>query len=51
MPDNGWCIQQVILLDELGLQCWSNEESAHYFGYDILDATHWSLLNEPSINN
>lgn len=51
IPTNGgWCIQQVVLSDGLGLQCWSEEEGAHYFGYDILDVTHWSLINEPSIN-
>lgn len=45
--DKGWCIQQVVLVDEVGLQCWSDEEGAHYFGWSIIDVSHWMPLKPP----
>lgn len=48
VPTNkGWCIQQVVLVDGVGLQCWSDDEGPTYFGWDIMDVTHWFKPTEP----
>jgi len=42
----GWIIQQVILTDELGLQCYT-DDGGTYFGWDITDVTHWFKPQQP----
>lgn len=48
--DKGWCIQQVILVDEVGLRCYidENSDSDDYFGWEITDVTHWFKPVEPT---
>jgi len=47
VPTNqGWCIQQVVLTDEIGLECHGDDENT-YFGWDILDVTHWMKIEPP----
>ena len=48
VPTNkGWCIQQVILTDEIGLQCYTDDDGGTYFGWDITDVTHWFKPEAP----
>ena len=49
VPTNsGWCMQQVVLTDEIGLECWTDDDGASYFGWEIIDVTHWYKLVPPT---
>jgi len=45
--NNGWCIEQVVLTDGVGLQSYTDDEGPMYFGWDITDVTHWMKLEHP----
>lgn len=45
--NKGWCIQQVVLTDQIGLECWSDGETS-YFGWDITDVAYWMELTPPN---
>ena len=48
VPTNkGWCIQQVILTDGVGLQCYTDDDGGTYFGWDVTDVTHWFKTENP----
>lgn len=47
VPTNkGWYMQLVILTDEIGLQCCSDDGST-YFGWEMTDVTHWFKPEPP----
>ena len=46
--NRGWCMQQVVLTDQIGLECWTDEDGGSYFGWDIEDVTHWFKLVAPT---
>lgn len=45
--NKGWCMQQVVLIDEIGLQCYTDDDGYTYFGWEITDVTHWCKLTPP----
>lgn len=47
--NNGYEIQQVILVDEVGLQCYG-DDGPSYYGWQITDVTHWFEPTNPSID-
>lgn len=50
IPTNdGWCIQQVILTDEVGLECHTDDDGGTYFGWNITDVTHWFKPTPPRL--
>ncbi len=46
--NNGWVMQQVVLTNEIGLQCHTDDDGATYFGWDITDVTHWMEIKPPT---
>lgn len=47
LSSDDWCIERVVLTDEVGLQLFSDEEATS-FGWDITDVTHWCKITEPN---
>ncbi len=44
--NNGWITQQVVLVDEIGLQS-HTDDGPTYFGYELTDVTHWMIIEPP----
>ena len=44
--NKGYYIQQVILVDEVGLQCYT-DDGGTYFEWEITDISHWFRVSEP----
>jgi len=47
LSSGGWCIQQVVLTDGIGLECHTDDDGNTYFGWDITDVTHWMEIEPP----
>ena len=43
----GWCIQQVVLINDIGLQCHTDDDGPTYFGWSMIDVTHWMKIEPP----